>query len=86
MVALSSCWIRDLYELGYACYVELSFHELANQVVDSSIWWCCTASEGSPLLFRVNLGGIHNRESLDNFRDYRWNSYLRILGVVGLRF
>ena len=86
MVAFSSCGICHLYELGDACYVELSFHELVNQVVDSSIWRCCAASEGSPLLFRVNLRGIHYRESLDNLRDYRWDSDLWILGVADTGF
>ena len=32
MVALSSRRFRYLYELGDECYVELPFHELANQV------------------------------------------------------
>ena len=81
MVALSPRGVCDLYELGHARYVELPLHELVNQVVNSSIWWCRAASEGSPLLFRVNLGGIYDRESLDDPGNYRWNSYLRILGV-----
>ena len=83
MVALSSCRVCNLYELGHACYVELSFHELVNQVAHSSVRWCRPTSQDSPLLFRIDLGRVYNRKSLDNLGSYRRYPYLRILGVVG---
>ena len=81
MVALPSRRVRHLYELGHACDVELPFHELVNQVAHSSIWWRCAASKDSPLLFRVNLRRVHNREPLDDPWNYCWDSDLRILGI-----
>ena len=80
-MALSSCRVRDFYELGDECYVELSFHELAHQMVDPSVWWCRSAQEDSTVLFRFDFRGVYGRESLDNLWYYRWNSDLRVLGL-----